>query len=349
MEKVIVSVQEARRFAQDAFFVYGIPKEEALIFSDVLVESDMLGVMTHGLIRLPEYLERIKNGGMEKSLNLEVLHNWPWGGALDAGNGIGHVAAYMGMQWVIKKAKTLGIGMATMRMSTHFGLAAYYSLMATKQGMIGIVGSNSSPLMAPWGGIEKKIGNNPLAIAVPGKTFPISFDIACSAAARSKLDEALREEKSIPKGWALDEKGEETTDPLEAIKGVLQPFGGHKGYGLAFIIDIFSGILSSGKVSTDIKNKSHYSTARNIGHFFMAISIEHFLPLDEFLSRLEDYVNKIHNTETAKGVKKVRVPGEKSEERKIYSINNGITYHRSSIEILDGLANQLKIPSLDTL
>lgn len=346
LEEVAVAVDEAKRFVKAASRACGILDEEASIFSDVLVEADMRGVMTHGIVRLPEYLDRIVRGGAAKSLCLTVLKEWPWGGALDAGNGIGHVAAYRGMQWVINKAKACGIGLATMRMSTHFGMAAYYSLMAAKQGMIGIAASNSPPLMAPWGGKEKKVGNNPFAIAAPGKEFPLSFDIACTVAARGKLDQARREGKPIPEGWALNPDGRETTDPEEAIRGVLLPLAGHKGYGLAVMIDMFTGILSGGKVSPNIKNKYHFSTPRNIGHFFMAVDVEHFQPMEEFLKNADDYVRILHETETAAGFDKVRVPGEGSEKKKQDSLKHGIRYHRATIDLLNDMARRFNAPPL---
>lgn len=346
LEKVIITIEEAKQFAKAASCAHGIPEEEARILADILIETDMRGIMTHGLIRLPEYLDRIDGGGMVAALSLEKLRDWDWGGALDAGNGIGHVAAYKGMEWTIEKAKKLGIGMATMRMSNHFGMASYYSLMAAKQGMIGLVASNTAPLMAPWGGKEVKIGNNPLAIAVPGIKFPISFDMANSIAARSKLYTAERENKQIPKGWALNSQGNETTDPTEAIKGALLSMAGHKGYGLALMIDMLTGVLSGGTVSPNIKNKYDYSSPRDVGHFFLAINIEHFLPLNEFLKRADSYVNILQETQPTQGFERVRVTGEEGDRKRNECLENGITYHTSSINILNEMAEKLNIPQL---
>lgn len=346
MEHVTIPVNKAKHFAEVCCTANEMPEKEARILAEVLVETDMRGVMTHGLVRLPDYLERIDLGVVTSSLNLEIQKDWVWGGVLNAGNGIGHVAAYKGMEWVINKAKDVGIGMATMRMSNHFGMAAYYSLMAAKQGMIGLVASNSGPLMAPWGGKEVKVGNNPLAIAVPGKQFPLSFDIACSIAARSKLYRAQREGKDIPAGWAVDREGKETTDPTEALKGALLPLAGHKGYGLAMMIDVFTGILSSGTVSPNVKSKYDYSGPKDVGHFFMAVHIEHFLPLNEFLERVDSYVSTLHATEPAHGFDQVRVPGENGAQKRKKCLENGIPYHASTIHLLNKMANQLNVAPL---
>ncbi|WP_241558888.1 Ldh family oxidoreductase [Oceanobacillus halophilus] len=349
MKEQIVTVENAKKFAIESCSSFNISEEESKIFAEVLVEADMRGIMTHGLIRLPDYIKRIKKCGMEPKLNIEIIKDWPWGGSLNAGNGIGHVAAYKGMQWVIGKAKKHGMGMATMNMSNHFGIASFYSIMAAEQNMIGIAASNSPPIMAPWGGMKANIGNNPIAISVPGKDFPISLDIACSVSARGKLYKAQREGTQIPKNWALNAKGEETTSPAEALEGVLLPLAGHKGYGIALMIDILTGILSGGTVSPNIKGKYDYSAPRDIGHFFLAIDIERFLPVETFLENLDEYVKVLQNTETGENVDKVRVSGESGSIRRKHHIENGIPYHLSTIKILDEMAIDIGIPLIKSL
>lgn len=346
MDQILINQQRAISFVCDVCSAMNIPQDEAALFADVLVESDLRGTMTHGIVRLPSYIERIENGAMEAKLNLQVINESPWGGVLDAGNGIGHVAAAQGMEWVIERAKNFGIGMASMRMSNHIGLAGYYPMMATQENMIGIVATNGSPLMAPTGGREAMVGNNPFAIAVPSENYPIVFDISCSKVARGKIFKAQREGIPIPPDWALDIEGNPTTDPSKALKGALLPFAEHKGFGFAFMIDLIAGGLSGGVFGPDVKYQTDYSGPRNSCHSFVAINIDFFLSSTEYKSKVQQYVDLLHKASPGPDSVGVRVPGENSQMIKQERLKTGIPYHISSIEVLNRLAHKLNVNPL---
>jgi len=346
MQTILIDHQRVRTFMMNACQVVGIPRDDALIFTDVLVESDLRGVVSHGIAQLPRYFDKIQKGGMAAKLNLKIIQDFPWGGALDAGNGIGQVAAAQGMRWVIGKARAHGIGMATMRMSNHFGMAAYYALMAAQEGMIGIITSNCAPIMAPWGGMEARLGNNPIAIAAPSQTYPVVLDIACSTGSLGKIRQAARENREIPPDWSLDAQGRPTTNANDALQGVLLPMAGHKGSGLAFMADVLTGVLSGGAFGPGIRFMSDNSAPRDVCHFFQAIKIDCFRPLEEFQASMQQYMGAMHDTIPAVGSGGVRVPGEGKEKNRRLRSKEGIPYHDSTIKILNEMADALSIPRL---
>lgn len=345
---VFVDSKHAQKFVIDLFTTLGMPEKDATILSDILVDSDLRGVMTHGIARTAQYVTKVKNGSLQATFDLKIQKEWDWGGVLDAGHGFGHVAAYQGMNWVIEKAERNGIGVALISMSNHIGMAAYYPLMAAEKDMIGFIASNTSPLMAPWGGSQSTIGNNPFSIAAPTGSTPIVLDIACSEAARGKVLQAKREGKDIPLGWALDQHGHPTTNSSEAALGTMLPFGEHKGYGLAIMVDILTGMLSGHMTLARQEQNYRSPSPSNLSQFLVAININHFIPHEEAKANFRQYIERLKSTPPAAGFDGVRMPGENGFKTKKERLSTGIPYDRSTIELMNELAKEAGIEQIVT-
>jgi len=232
---------------------------------------------------------------------------------MDGDDGLGIVVGATAMKKSINKAKSFHIGAVAVKRSNHFGMAAFFSMMALEHDMIGVCMSNSAPFVAPWGGRKPYLGTNPFSVAVPTQTdFPVVIDMATSAAARGKIRLALQKKEQIPEGWALDKEGQMTTDPARALEGCLLPFGGPKGYGIIFIIDIFCGILSGSNYGPYvIPAYKDVSSPQGTGHFFLSLDIRKFMSLDSFKSRMDQMITEIKRCPPATGVAEILLPGER--------------------------------------
>src|SRR5665811_1845713 len=239
------------RFMTDVFVKVGVPKEDAEVCAEVLIESDKRGIESHGVGRFkPIYIDRINAGLQNPVTQFEIVHERNATAVVDGHNGMGHVIAKRSMQVAIDKAKKYGIGMVAVRNSTHFGIAGYYAIMAAKENMIGITGTNARPSIAPTFGVENMLGTNPLVFGMPtDEEFPFVIDCATSITQRGKIELYAREGKEMPKGWVIDENGKSKTNSSEALddfikgKAALAPLGGvgeemagYKGYGYATVV-----------------------------------------------------------------------------------------------------------------
>jgi LDH2 family malate/lactate/ureidoglycolate dehydrogenase len=250
------------------------------------------------------------------------------------------------MEISIAKAKNLGMGTAGIRNSNHFGIAAYYAIQAIQSDMIGIVLSNAAASMAPWGGTKPLIGTNPLAIGIPTDRNPIILDMAISVQARGKIRQAALEEKSIPEGWALDERGKPTTDPREALKGSLLPIAGPKGYGLALMVDVLSGVLTGSFFADKISSVHEEEEGiPRVGHFVQAINIGSFMAVEEFKNRMDELMQKIRESPFAEGVNKIYLPGEIESDKHKERLELGIPLSEVGRQQLIGLAKELGMKS----
>jgi|YNPMSStandDraft_1061717.scaffolds.fasta_scaffold02750_2 LDH2 family malate/lactate/ureidoglycolate dehydrogenase len=290
----------------------GVPKPEADIVSRVLLFADQRGIESHGISKLPIYVKRILDGGVDPKGIPTIIGGKGAVVCVDGKNSLGPVGGAFGMERAIEAARTHGIGLASVRNSNHFGVTAYYSMMALSQGMIGFAFSNANPTVAPWGGKKAMVGTSPLSVAIPSASgLPFVIDMATTTVARGKIILYARNRKPLPPGWALDAEGKETTDPEVALKGLLTPLGGAKGSGLALVIDILCGMLAGAKYLTDV---GHLYTGtdkpQGIGHLFLALEIDTFLPRKQFLQEMDRYIDKIHSCPRAEGVERIYVPGE---------------------------------------
>ena len=319
--------------------------EEAALVGESLVRADMRGIDTHGVHFLSLLARRIDARMISVPTRLTVVKDEGAITLLDGGNGLGQVAAHRAMEMSVHKARTYGIGAALVRNTNHVGILAFYAIHAARQGMVGIAMGNAAPAMAPWGGTEPFFGTNPLAIAVPdGEEEPVVLDMASSVVARGKIRRAERMKESIPIGWALDETGTPTTNPTAAMKGTLLPIGGPKGYGLAFMIDVLSGLLSGSQYGPSVKTFHEPVGPTGVGMCAMAIDIARFMPLDHFQFSLARYLCMIRDSKKAPGISRIYVPGEIESEKEKRSEAEGIELSASSVSHLNQLLERVKSP-----
>jgi len=321
----------------------GVPSAHASIVADSLVEANLRGVDTHGVILLPRYVKRIRLGLMNPKAAPKIVRDSGAVAIVDGDNGLGQVAATKAVEIGVEKADRYGVGAVGVRNSNHFGMAAYIALQAIKFDMIGIVLSNAAPSIAPWGGARPLFGTNPIAIAIPTGHEPIVLDMALGVVARGKIRAAAREGKSIPEGWALDEHGQPTTDPHAALKGSVLPIAGPKGYGMALMVDVLAGVLTGSSFADGISSVHERGGATGVGHFVQVVNIKSFMPIDAFRARIAALASKVHQSPLAKGVARVYLPGEIEAAVKKERLQSGVPLSKMQQEELVELAKELGI------
>lgn len=324
---VLVMPEPLRQYVKDVFMTQGLPDEDAAIVADHLVEADLRGVYSHGVIRVEAYLKRLQAKGMNPKPNIRILRETPGTAVVDGDNGAGQVVGVKAMEVAIRKAKDVGISFVGARMSNHFGTCAYYAQMAAEQDLIGFASTvGGSNIMAPTGGITPLLGNNPFGVAIPaGKEKPVVLDMAMSVVARGKIIHAMKSGTPIPNSWALNKHGEPTTDAREAFEGLVQPVGGYKGYGLAFVLGILSGLLNRAAFIGDVTNFfDNLTDPQNGGHCFQALDIKAFMDPTEFKEKMDTAIKDIKASELARGAEKIYVPGEMEWEQRELRTLNGV-------------------------
>lgn len=314
----------------------GVPEEDAEITAEVMVETNAKGIESHGVRWLDIYLQRILAGGVNPVTKLDVVKDKGSILILDANNGLGQVAMVKAVEIGVKKAKENGVSFVAIRNSNHFGATGYYTELASRQNVIAFAATNSTPLMAPWGGIDLCIGTNPLSYAFPTKDVPIVVDMATTTLARGKVFIAARKGEDLPEGVALNKEGVPTIDAKEALEGVLLPVGGPKGFGLSLMIDILSGILTGSNYGTHITSLfGDVKTPQNIGHFAYFLNIEDFMDLNEYFEKIEDNKKIMKSSKLAQGFNKIFMPGEIEAGIRERSLKEGISIPEPTIKVLN--------------
>ncbi|MDD4437205.1 MAG: Ldh family oxidoreductase [Tissierellia bacterium] len=324
----------------------GIKTDDAKIITDSIIFAELRNISSHGVVRLSTYVERIEKDVVNPNAEMVYLVNEGAIALLDANNGIGQVAGHKAMTKSISIAQDYGIGMVVVKNSNHFGVASYYSMIASEKGMIGIVLTNASPAIAPYGTKTPLLGTNPLTVAIPAnKEKPIVLDMAMSTVARGKIRLNALKNQDIPIGWALDEEGNATTDSNKALRGSLLPIGGVKGSALSLIIDILCGVLSGTSSIGEVKNITDMSGPSKTGHVFMAIDITKFISEGTFTRNIDLSINTIKSL-TPLNENKIYMPGEIEmnlmEERK----KKGIPLDTEVINSLNNLAERYGVSEI---
>lgn len=316
----------------------GVGPREAGLVAETLAAADLRGVPTHGINLLPVIFERIAAGQMEVPTKLKVIADEQAITHIDGGNGFGQTAATEGMRRGIEKARCFGIGFSLIRNTNNVGLLAIYSLMAAKAGMIGFCACNGAASMAPWGGAEPFFGTNPFSIAAPvGKGNPVVLDMSTTVVARGKIRRALRLKERIPLGWALDANGSPTEDPEAAIHGTLMPVGEHKGYGMAFFIDLICGLLSGSSYARAVRTFHQPEGPTGVGVMAIAIDINRFMPFDDFSKLIDEHIRMIRGSTRAKGQNRIYLPGEIEAELESLNMNRGVALDPPVVKAIDAL------------
>ncbi len=329
-----------------------VPELDARIAADVLLSADLRGINSHGVIRLHSYYgDGLRNRQIDPHSPLKVIKESPSTLALDGGNGLGPVVAYRAMSRCIKMADDTGIAITTVRNSNHFGIAGYYAMMALSEDMIGVSLTNSQPLVAPTYGLNRAIGTNPIAVAIPaGKEKPYVLDMATSIVPLGKVTVHQKTGQEIPQGWGINQRGELTEDPAEVINhGALLPLGGpaelrgYKGYGLSLLVDLLSGVLAGAAFGKGVGRPADDRNA-DVGHFFAAIKIENFRPVDYFKADMDDYIQSLKGTPRLPGQDRIYIHGEKEFERQEKYIEEGIPLLAEVVDSLKKAGKKVGVP-----
>jgi len=319
----------------------GLPEQDRNILADALVAADLRGVDTHGIRTMIVYAKRYQHKSLNPVPAIRVLRETPISAVIDGDNGLGHIVGYHAMKLAIQKARQTGIGMVAVRNSNHFGAAAFFTMMAQKEDLIGVALTNASARLAPTGGITPTYGNNPWSVAFPVEEgqIPIVIDMANSVVANSNIIMARELGTKIPKDWALTKDGEPTDDPNLAT--LLLPIGGHKGYGIAFAVEYFSAILSGSAYGKNVGLYDNLEKGQNVGHFFAVLDYKLFTENANYHAKLGGFISDIKSSKLAKGVESIYLPGEKEYLTALEREANGIPIGLKYLEEINRLCQNL--------
>ena len=333
-----------KRFCLFALQTAGLRETDANITADVLVTTDLCGVFSHGTAQLGNYVRKLRAGGINARGKAVIVSDGPAWAVLDGNAAIGMTTAVTAMGIAIEKAERVGIAYVAVRNSNHFGAAGYYALMAAKREMIGLAMSNSDACMTAPGGRTSILGTNPLAYAVPaGEEWPVFLDIALSATAASKIHTAKALGQTIPEGWLVNGEGLPTTDLNEWPQlGSQLPMAGHKGFGLAILVEVLAGVLSGAAVGGEVKGwVAQLSEPPGTGHAFLAIDTSKIMPMQEFGFRMDRMIGNIRGAPKAKGSQRIFMPGEMEWEKSASANNEGIALPQIVLDSLQQLSEEL--------
>ena len=339
----------------------GVSEEDAVMCADVLIKSDLRGIESHGVGRLRMYYDRLKSGLIEKNTKLTIVRESPTTAVIDGNHGIGMVVATKAMQLAINKAKELGMGSVAVRNSTHFGIDGFYPLMAVQQNMIGMSFTNARPCVSPIHGTQPTLGTNPIAFGAPtDEECPFLYDGATSITQRGKIEVLARAEKPVPSGWVIDKNNtpmtnaDEILDEITLDNAALLPLGGtsevtggHKGYCLSTIVEILSSALQSGAFLFQLSglDENNDPTRFRVGHFFMVMNIDNFLPVDEFKKNIGDLLRTLRSTRKAPGESRIYTAGEKEFEMEKVVNQQGVPVNANLRKDLLYLQQELNLPN----
>jgi L-2-hydroxycarboxylate dehydrogenase (NAD+) len=339
--QIFIPAEDLKLFMFDTFTAVGVPEPDASTCAEVLITSDLRGIESHGIGRLKMYYDRIKKGIQMPVTKFEIVREAPATAVVDGHDGMGQVIATRAMQLAIDKASKYGMGSVAVRNSSHFGIDGYYPLMAIKAGMAGMSFTNARPAISPTFGVQPMLGTNPIAFGAPSdEECPFLMDGATSIVQRGKYEVLSRLEKPGLEGWAIDQQGKDITDANVLLKGLAEDtasllplggagesLGGHKGYGLATMVEIFSASFQNGAfLQTLIGIDAMGQTRPNrLGHFFMAIDIKSFTDLESFKKTTGDILRQLRASRKTPGQDRIYTAGEKEYEMEKVNLKRGIS------------------------
>jgi L-2-hydroxycarboxylate dehydrogenase (NAD+) len=358
VEAKIFHIEALREFSTRVFLHLGVPKDDAMQAADVLASADLRGIDSHGVARLHNYFDLLSEGMINPKPRIIAVRSTMSTATVDGDNGLGLVVGPQANRMAMDMAEKAGSGWISVCNTNHFGIAGYYVLQALARDLIGWAMTNTTKLVAPLWGAERMLGTNPIAIAFPGKAEPpIVIDMATCAAAYGKIEMARRRGEPIPSGWAIDSGGEVTTNPDDAINGgALSPLGsdrergGHKGYGLAVMVDMLCAVLSGANwgpfappfaLRQEIPKRS---VGKGIGHFFGAMRIDGFMDMDSFKRQVDEYIRVFRATKPAPGTSGPLIPGDPEREAEQLRREKGVPLIMPIIEDLRDISRKTGIP-----
>jgi LDH2 family malate/lactate/ureidoglycolate dehydrogenase len=346
MSELRLSPEDLRRFGTEVLATLDVPEGDGRLVADSLVQADLWGHQSHGFLRLPWYAARLRSGAMVARTAPEVLSDTGPLMLLDGRDGIGQVLADRARALAVERAHRFGVGVVGVRNSNHFGTAMYFTRRAAADGCVGVLTTNASPAMAPWGGREKVLGTNPWSIAAPGPGGRVvAVDIANTAVARGKIYLAKNRGEPIPETWALSPDGAPTTDAAEGVLGVILPMAGHKGYAITFLMDVLSGALTGSGVGTDVHGPYEAEARSGCGHLFLALDPAAFGDPAGYAERVERLVDQVKAVPLAQGFEEVFYPGEVEDRAEAATLaRGGILLAEQSLDDLRALAASSGVP-----
>lgn len=351
---------EVERFMYEGFRAIGVPDHEAKVCANVLITADKRGIDSHGVGRFkPIYLDRIWAGIQNPVTNFEIVRDTDTTAVVDGHNGMGHYIAVKANEMAVKKAKESGVGIVAVRNSTHYGAACYYPLMAIKEGCFGLTATNARPSIAPTWGVENMLGTNPMTWGFPtDEDFPFVLDCATSVTQRGKIEYYGRLDKELPAGWVIGLDGKDRTDTKQVLedltkgKAALTPLGGlgemtggYKGYGYSIVVEILSAALSDADFLKALNgsDESGKKIPILLGHFFMAVDISRFLPVERFKEITGTMMRQLRDSKKAPGAEKIYTPGEKEHEAWLERKDKGVPFNEALIKSFREVKEKLNL------
>ena len=361
---LVIQTEPLISFCRRAFQAVGVPSDDAAVTADVLVTANLRGVDSHGVARLRRYVDGLRQGVMRPQPEINILHETSSTALLDGGGGLGQPIGVRAMRLAIAKAKTHGVGFVAVRNSNHYGIAGYYAMMALEYDLIGLSLTNSGCYVVPTFGREAILGTNPISVAVPsGRERPFVLDMSTAVITLGTLEVHNRRDQELLPGWATDAQGVPTTSAAEVLHnlassagggimplgGVDEEHGGHKGYGLALLVDILCGVLPGAGYLDHIylKDEDGHPRPANVGHFFGALRIDAFRSLIDFQATMDTFIRRVRSSAKATGQSRIFVHGEKEFEMVEKRRREGIPLEPKVVDSLRGIATELDMEADD--
>jgi len=349
-----IDTKKVRNFCEKLFSAYGFSADESITITDVLLRADLYGIESHGIHRLVRYHDEITSGQVAVKAKPQIVHETAISAAMEANKAMGQLVGVEAMKLAIQKAKTSGCGMVTVRNSNHYGIAAYYTELAAAEDLIGVSMTNTEAICVPTFGSQAMTGTNALALAMPAEPIIFSYDASTTVVPRGKLEVYKKNGQPLPDLWALDENGKPCTDASIVIENIINKagggiaplggigtlHGGHKGYGLSVIVDLFSAVISGGLTSNYVNRQTDHT---GICHYFMAIDYGIFGNKTDIKANMSKFLQEIRESKKAEGHNRIYTHGELEAELKLQRENASIPVSEKTYEEIRNIADKLKV------